>query len=185
MNIALTRPVLKSFDQNEKDILFNSLYSEHESTLFKFLKFRYPSQGKDFLQDVVQETFFKVYEKLEYLNENEKFSNWLFTIGINTLRDRLRRERKTQKNCELSENLPFLSEDNLEESDLKSVLGKELLKLPIHFKEVIELHFFNQLKISEIAEKLCQNTNTIKTWLSRAKTLLKKNPELLKIFSSL
>ncbi|SIH27539.1 RNA polymerase sigma factor sigV [Mycobacteroides abscessus subsp. abscessus] len=53
------------------------------------------------------------------------------------------------------------------------------MNLPDHYREVIYLHYFEEMSMKEIAAVTGINQNTIKTRLKRAKQLLKERLEEL------
>lgn len=65
--------------------------------------------------------------------------------------------------------LGLSKEDVYQDLDLK----KSLDELPMKFRSVIILRFFEDLRIDEVAEVLQENKNTIKTRLYRALELLR------------
>lgn len=70
------------------------------------------------------------------------------------------------------EELEYLSsgrEDQYEDIDLKQAMDQ----LPVKYKTIIILRFFEDLKMDEIAEIIEENVNTVKTRLYRALNLLR------------
>ena len=56
-------------------------------------------------------------------------------------------------------------------------LAENVLKLPVKYKEVILLFYYEELSVKEISYVLSTNQNTIKTRLKRGRDLLEKNLE--------
>jgi RNA polymerase sigma-70 factor (ECF subfamily) len=56
-------------------------------------------------------------------------------------------------------------------------MENSLARLPLNYRSVIHLFYFEDMSITQIAKTLQANENTIKTWLSRARKLLKVDLE--------
>lgn len=133
-------------------------------------------------EDLTQEIFIKCYKSLHTYQQKSTFRTWLWRIAINHSKDYLKSWH--YKNILLAKDEPFLQEDSkftLEESiiqkDEDAELAEAVMELPIIYREVIYLYYFQELPIREIAATLAKNENTVKTRLKRAKELLKESLE--------
>ena len=75
-----------------------------------------------------------------------------------------------KKVISLDENIVF---ETKEEQDVFSIV----CELPENYKTVIYLYYYEEYKVKEIATIMQINENTIKTWLSRAREILKNKIE--------
>ena len=110
--------------------------------------------------DLTQETFIKAYEKLESYHTNRKFFTWLYTLGLNHLRDYCRRKRpEPMDNADLEKlmnrgehaedhNRPWEAEVNSRE------LARAVKQLPLDYREALMLRYHEQMELSEVAEVL-------------------------------
>ncbi|WP_084103097.1 sigma factor-like helix-turn-helix DNA-binding protein [Pontibacillus yanchengensis] len=57
------------------------------------------------------------------------------------------------------------------------VLSESVLSLPTKFKEVIYMHYYEEMKIQEISQVLSIKINTVKTRLNRGRNILKETYE--------
>ena len=55
-----------------------------------------------------------------------------------------------------------------------SELREELWKLPQKYRTVLHLYYFEELSVQEICRLLDQKPSTVRSWLTRARALLKK-----------
>lgn len=127
--------------------------------------------------DIFQEFLITVYQKIDSFKEESSFKTWLYRIAINKSKDYLRSpiyrlQYSTGKNLE----------DIYANSPEKQVLLKELekevieavLSLPIKYREIFILRYYQSLSIKEISESIGVNESTVKTRLSRGKVRLEK-----------
>ena len=135
-------------------------------------------------EDITQETFLQVHQKLATLNDPAKFSGWLHAI-VNHLCIAWYRENRLQTEA-LQE--IYISEVETEAysryvatehakttAEAQRDLVKRLLtKLKEGDREIITLHYFEDMTSSEIGTYLGVSENTVKSRLHRARQRLKK-----------
>jgi RNA polymerase sigma-70 factor, ECF subfamily len=133
-------------------------------------------------EDLTQEIFIKCYEKLNTFNENSSLQTWLYKISVNHCKDYLK-SWHYRKIYVSNLFVPLLrsQDDSPEVHFMKKTENEELinnvLKLPVKYREVIFLHYFQDLSQKEISLICDINLNTVKSRLSRAKELLKNSIE--------
>jgi RNA polymerase sigma-70 factor (ECF subfamily) len=128
-------------------------------------------------EDVVQETFIKVFENIGQFKGNSSLYTWIYTIALNLSRDRLKRKRNV---LSFQDDLDEWNEDDNVESHVeksidREVLKKELFKLHPMYMEVMTLFYFEELSIKEISALLNEKEGTVKSRLSRGRNILKEN----------
>ena len=127
------------------------------------LAFSYVRNVEDAL-DIVQESIYKALSSIDTLREPSYIKTWFYRIVVNTSLNFLRKKKKlVLVDDGLLCNLDSGSLDHYENLDLKNAL--EIL--PDHYRSIIILRYFEDLKIEEVAEILGENVNTIKTRLYR------------------
>ncbi len=140
-------------------------------------------------EDVVQETFLRLYKNKHAYKRIAKFSTWLYTIAGNLSKTELRK-RKRRKLVSISElgydDKEFEIEDKKSntERDVDSVLKEDIIQkaieeLPKRFKQVIILRDVQELAYEEISEILNIPLGTVKSRVNRAR--LKLQAKLYKI----
>ena len=121
-------------------------------------------------EDIVQDVFLKVHDKLPQLRETDKISGWIFRIAKNTIADHFRRKSKTFETVDLDWDD---GEITLNDCILSCLL--EMLKtLPQKYREALELSELKQMSQLQLAEKLNMSYSGAKTRVQRARQLLKK-----------
>ncbi len=134
-------------------------------------------------EDIVQETFIRVYLNLNTYDENQKFSTWVYRICRNACIDLLRKRKNTVSlDSELEDGTTYyhklsITEDSPEfialQSEVKVQIHKALEKLPEKYLTVIQLYYFDELSLQEISDTLCIPITTVKTRIHRGRKLLK------------
>ena len=135
-------------------------------------------------EDIVQEAFVQVYQQLETLEDPKLFPKWLYVIVNRRCIAWLRKNRlQTQplEETDISEieteaySRYVAAEHAKTTAEAQRDLVKKLLaKLKESDREVITLHYFEEMSSSEIGEFLGVSENTIKSRLRRARQRLKK-----------
>ena len=135
-------------------------------------------------EDITQETFLQVHQKLATLNDPAKFSGWVYAIANHLC---IAWHRKNRLQTEALQEI-YISEIETEAysryiarehakttAEVQHDLVKKLLtKLKESDQEVITLHYFEEMTSSEIGEFLGVSENTIKSRLHRARQRLKQ-----------
>ncbi len=139
-------------------------------------------------QDIAQETFLKVHQKLATLEDPHRFSGWVNAIATRCC---LAWFREKRLNSEIDGNVNiftrhddpysgYLAGEQAKEAtqELREIVKKWLAKLQESERTVVTLHYFDGMSCKEIAAFFNVTANTIKSRLSRARQRLKKH-ELL------
>ncbi|HEY8363147.1 MAG TPA: sigma-70 family RNA polymerase sigma factor [Tissierellaceae bacterium] len=124
-------------------------------------------------EDVVQETFFRLFRQIDSFKENSSIYTWIYQIALNLCRDRLKAGKDTALFESIAESDEKV-EDTVIESIDRDILRKELKNLDDLYREVLILFYYEELSIKEISKILNEKEGTIKSRLSRGRTLLKK-----------
>jgi RNA polymerase sigma-70 factor (ECF subfamily) len=171
----------------EKQGSFELLVSRYTKPLYNFT-FRLTGNPQT-AEDLVQETFIKVWKNLKKYDPKHSFKGWIFTIARNTTTDYLRK-KKTVPFSALSkdDNSPFeetisdtatLPDETLALLEDTNLLEQLLATLPLDYQIVLLLHYQEALTFEEIAEIVDKPPNTVKSWHRRALITLRENPLIL------
>lgn len=135
-------------------------------------------------EDVVQETFLRVFKKKHLYRSIAKFSTWIYTIAGNLAKTELRRRRRrqilslTRMGREDSDyELPdvFYSPERIVDGNIKEKeIRKEIEALPIKFREVVVLRDIQELSYEEISKILKIPLGTVKSRVNRGRLRLQK-----------
>lgn len=132
----------------------------------------------DAANDLLQEGFLKVFQKLNKYNPSGSLGGWIRTVISNTCIDHYR-SNKWEKNKKLFDNdyemdsllVSFNEVENrFKEADFLSIIKD----LPEGYRIVLNLYFLEGYKHQEIAEKLGVSLGTSKSQLFKAKKFLKE-----------
>jgi RNA polymerase sigma-70 factor (ECF subfamily) len=155
---------------------FAQLYRMHYDGVFRYCSRRLFNRQS--AEDVTSTVFFKVMNSLKSFKGNSKdFRNWLYRIATNAVNDHLRSAVKRKEAIRIvSDNIRsgrhVIASDDL--TDKKLLLKQALLSLKPKYQTVIALRFFENMKLTEIAEVLDQKPATIRSVLSRGLDKLRK-----------
>ena len=159
---------------------------EGENQAFNFLVARYKNKlfnvvyrllkNKEEAEDILQETFLRVYKEKESYDSNYSLSTWIYTIALNLTRNEIKRKNRFKFfDLEMFQNdNELVTQENPKEENMVPLLEKVLDKLPVKYKTVLLLREMNQLSYEEIAESLNMPLGTVKSRINRARLILKK-----------
>lgn len=159
------------------------LIKRHLKPVYNFV-YRLVGDSKE-AEDITQEVFIKVWRNLKKYDRERNFKTWLFAIARNTAIDWLKKKKSLPFSSfenEKGENFLLTGLASLDllpdelfsraESATKLVLATE--SLAPRYKTVLSLHYDSQFNFREIAEKLGESLNTVKSRHRRALLLLRK-----------
>ncbi|WP_245602133.1 sigma-70 family RNA polymerase sigma factor [Peribacillus kribbensis] len=141
------------------------------------LAFTYVKQ-KQVAEDISQEVFISCYQSLDRFENRSAYKTWLYRITVNKCKDYLDSWSfkhifyKDFFSSLLTKGAVF-TENKLLDQENKEGIFKKVLALPVKLREVIILHYYEELSIKEIAGLLNLNANTVKTRLHRGRQQLK------------
>ncbi|UCF99191.1 MAG: RNA polymerase sigma factor [Spirochaetaceae bacterium] len=153
---------------------YREIVARHQARIFYMgLKFFH---NRHDAEDFAQEVFLKTFEKLKTFRAEVPFGSWLnkiaYNMAVNQYHKRKRAHVEVAMPCEPRD--PSLSpETRVLRSELRERVSKVLKKIPDIYKPVITLHFFEGLSYPEISRALSIPVNTIKSYVFRAKQLLR------------
>ncbi len=135
--------------------------------------------------DVTQEVFVKMWRKLTSFDINKNFKTWLFAIAKNTAIDHLRKKKTIPfSRFDTAEGHNSLEETLIDSSPLPSQvleneerakeLERAIKKLPNAYRAVINFRYQDNLTFREIAQRLNEPLDTVKSRHRRALGALKK-----------
>lgn len=121
---------------------------------------------RELAKDAVQDTFLKAYRAMKTFRGESKERTWLTRIAINTCRDIKRSAWQRHLNRAVTpEDLPAVGECQ----PLLSIdIADAVMRLPDPYKEVILLHYFQEMTISEIASMMGVAPSSISRRIKKA-----------------
>lgn len=135
-------------------------------------------------EELCQDVFLKVFDKLKTFHFESKLSTWIATIAYRQAINHIRKKRLlTQEiNEEAGFKEQFVSVENLEEDLAEKDMEERVMiyidQLPIHYRTVLTLYHVDGMNYSEISEITNMPEGTVKNYLFRARNLLKEKVKL-------
>lgn len=162
-------------------LAFQELAERYHTRLLNFI---YRTIGdRDRAEDLVQETFVRVYRHLHRFDPTKKFSTWIYTIASNLAKNELRNRSRSpmvlfqaiKKNWEADhrplqwEDSTFSPDDLYRKRHLREQVEKAVAELPEHHRVVFVLRELEGKTYEEISEITGVTLGTVKSRLNRAR----------------
>ncbi|HDR7788586.1 RNA polymerase factor sigma C [Bacillus cereus] len=171
---------VEAFEIEDKEDLIDEIMNKYGQEVLQ-LMYSYVN-NKEVAEDLTQDIFVKCYKSLHTYKGNSNLKTWLWRIAINHCKDYLKSwyNKKvivTEDDFTYMESQKESVEQIVIQSAEDSRLASAVMNLPIKYREVIYLFYYEELSIKEIAIVIDVKENTIKTRMKKAKELLKKGLE--------
>jgi len=129
-------------------------------------------------EEICQEVFLRVFRKLDLFTGEASFGTWLYRIAFNIALDERRRTRFRPRRVPLEDAGEMIGrvDDPLARvlsGERRDRLGAALERLPDIYRTVLHMHYWLELSIEEIADSLSVPEGTVKSYLFRARRILK------------
>lgn len=118
-------------------------------------------------EDAAQEAFLRLVQSRRRFSDERQVKAWLIVTVGNIAKDMLRRRSRGEVNLDDHPELPAPSHDSGE-------LLAALLALPEKWKTAMYLYYFEGYSVREIARAMVQPEGTVKSWLHRARGMLRE-----------
>jgi RNA polymerase sigma-70 factor (ECF subfamily) len=160
----------------------SELIARYQNRLYRYLlrMVRQPAEA----EDLFQQTWLRVVEKVRSFDASRNFDAWLFTLARNLAIDHLRRIRPQSLDEPLDEPLAnsWHSEtvvdriackddsplDHALAAELRTEISEAMAGLPMMYREVLTLRFEDEMNIEEIAQVTAAPVSTVKSRLRRS-----------------
>ncbi|MBC8059743.1 MAG: sigma-70 family RNA polymerase sigma factor [Clostridiaceae bacterium] len=152
------------------DILINTYSKSLTKLCYLFLK------DVHLAEEAAWDALYKAYRGYTGFRGESSEKTWITQIAVNVCKSYMRKSSYKEINGSNYISLAYTSEDpSLVEfkSDESLALLNAVYDLPIKYKQVILLRYYEQLSISEIANMLKEKENTISVRIKRAHAKLK------------
>ena len=131
-------------------------------------------------EELCQDVFLKVFEKLPEFNFQSRLSTWIATIAYRHAINHLRKQKMEYTELPEDEHWAerfIVKEDPegiLSDKDLEEWVLKLIDQLPLQYKTVLTLYHVGGMNYAEIGTVMEMPEGTVKSYLFRARTLLKE-----------
>ncbi len=160
---------------------FEQIVKRYKDPLLNFI-YRFVGNQEQ-AEDLLQETFLRVYRNRHAYRRVAKFSTWIYTIAGNLARTELRKRKRRRllsisdlgveedKDYEVSDD-EFNPEQHVDSLLHDEVIQREINKLSPKFREVIILRDIQEFSYEEISKILRIPIGTVKSRVNRARLRL-------------
>ena len=153
---------------------FGELFTRYAPILERVLRRFRPSQ--DQLADLVQQTFLQLHRARHDFRADCELRPWLMTIAFNLAREQLRRaRRRPEAELDAAAEIRLAQKpEGQQRFELRRDLSRALQQLPGDQREVVRLHFVEELSFEEIGEKVGASTGAVRVRAHRGYSALRK-----------
>ena len=158
------------------------LVEEYKGPVFN-LAYRMTGTRED-ADDLTQETFIRAYQNLRRFDQTKKFFTWLYTIGINLIRNHLKKNTKDVSHLAAADSaLKYQMRGNergagdVLSEDRMIRLEKIIQRLPVDLREAIILKFMHDLTFEEVANVTGDSVSAVKMRIYRGLEKIKDTLE--------
>lgn len=164
---------------------FEQIVNRYQQKLY-FYTLRYVADP-DKAEDVVQESFIKMYINLQSYDHSKSFSPWAYRIVHNEAVNFIKKNSQyVIVDSNWLENMPDETTNLEHDLDIKLVsreVQKSVYALPIKYREIVILYYFENQDYERISDILHIPVSTVGTRIRRAKSKLKKQLSVSKVTS--
>ncbi len=149
---------------------FEYLFTRYRESIYRLMILRLGSAID--ADDLLQETFIKVYINLHRYNDKYTFGQWIYTIARNTFIDFKRKRHEDfsiDDRYSLSESLSPTPEQNVINIQTRKQIERSISQLTPTHQLLFKMRFLEEYSYEEIAEKLNMPLGSVKTNIHRAR----------------
>lgn len=154
---------------------YGTLVQRYQQSVFNVCyRFMGERQGAE---DQTQEAFLRAHDRLETFKLDKPFGPWIRQVAANLCLNALKRQGPYQQPLEEEWALPDEAhwvdpETNRQQQERAGRVRQALLKLPPHYRAVIELRHYGEMSYKEIAKSLNLPLSDVRSHLYRARQAL-------------
>lgn len=190
LEISLQGVVSSQAEQDDAQLVKASQHGNQDAFAFLVQKHRClvfnmvlrMLQDYEEASEITQEAFFAAWQGLPSFRGEARFATWLYRIAYNCALkqlERRKRERSLQAAMEAEQILEGVNkqkwaEDILELRARQAIVREQMEKLPAKYRSMLILRHLQEMTYEEMADILFMPIGTIKSWLFRARHLLKE-----------
>ncbi|MDZ7332006.1 MAG: sigma-70 family RNA polymerase sigma factor [candidate division KSB1 bacterium] len=168
--------------QNGDLYAFDLIVKRYKNQLLNFV-YRFLGNAEE-AEDLVQETFLRVYRNRKAYQKVAKFSTWIYTIAGNLAKTELRKRKRrkffsisdlgyNEKDYDISDDA-FNPEKDVDGRMKEEIIHREIEDLSPKFREVILLRDVQQLSYEEISQIVNIPLGTVKSRVNRGRLKLQE-----------
>ena len=146
---------------------FEALVTHYQRVLFT-VAVRMLGDPED-ARDATQNTFIKVFQKLETFDQQHRFFSWIYRILVNECLNARRGKPVIVQTLDEQMPDPVRTDEPLEAAERQEKVRRAILDLPVEYREVIVLRHYAGMSYDEMAHALSIPVRTVKSRLHTAR----------------
>ena len=165
--------------QKRDEAAFEELIRQYEKKVYT-LCFRMCGNGED-AEEAAQDAFLALWRGIDRFRQESSLSTWIYRLATNACIDTLRRRKKQSGSVSLDDEELFVDavdtspqpQETVEHRETQKLLQEGLSALPEEYRKVLILREIEGLSYTEIAESASIELGTVKSRISRGRSLLR------------
>jgi len=171
------KEIITMFREENPDYAFHFLVKQYQERLYHVI--RKILINHDDTDDILQESFIKIYQNLDNFREDSGLFSWMYRIAVNEALNFLRKQKRKYVFSAIS------YEDKLSQSltadayfdgdEAQAKLQRAILKLPHKQRLVFNMKYYDNMKYDEMAEILNTSKGALKASYHHAVKKIEKH----------
>ena len=165
--------------QKRDEAAFEELIRQYEKKVYT-LCFRMCGNSED-AEEAAQDAFLALWRGIDRFRQESSLSTWIYRLATNACIDTLRRRKKQSGSVPLDDEELFVDavdtspqpQETVEHRETQKLLQEGLSALPEEYRKVLILREIEGLSYTEIAESASIELGTVKSRISRGRSLLR------------
>ena len=165
--------------QKRDEAAFEELIRQYEKKVYT-LCFRMCGNSED-AEEAAQDAFLALWRGIDRFRQESSLSTWIYRLATNACIDTLRRRKKQSGSVSLDDEELFVDavdtspqpQETVEHRETQKLLQEGLSALPEEYRKVLILRAIEGLSYTEIAESASIELGTVKSRISRGRSLLR------------
>lgn len=165
--------------QKRDEAAFEELIRQYEKKVYT-LCFRMCGNSED-AEEAAQDAFLALWRGIDRFRQESSLSTWIYRLATNACIDTLRRRKKQSGSVSLDDEELFVDavdtspqpQETVEHRETQKLLQEGLSALPGEYRKVLILREIEGLSYTEIAESASIELGTVKSRISRGRSLLR------------
>lgn len=165
--------------QKRDEAAFEELIRQYEKKVYT-LCFRMCGNSED-AEEAAQDAFLALWRGIDRFRQESSLSTWIYRLATNACIDTLRRRKKQSGSVSLDDEELFVDavdtspqpQETVEHREAQKLLQEGLSSLPEEYRKVLILREIEGLSYTEIAESASIELGTVKSRISRGRSLLR------------
>lgn len=165
--------------QKRDEAAFEELIRQYEKKVYT-LCFRMCGNSED-AEEAAQDAFLALWRGIDRFRQESSLSTWIYRLATNACIDTLRRRKKQSGSVSLDDEELFVDavdtspqpQETVEHREAQELLQEGLSALPEEYRKVLLRREIEGLSYTEIAESASIELGTVKSRISRGRSLLR------------